>query len=80
MQLMPKRVKFRKQQRGKLRGKALRGNYVAYGDYGLQCLGTDLRWVGLHHFGDESPANGCWPVDVLCKRGCLHDCSGFFDF
>ena len=40
MPRMPKRVKFRKQQRGKLRGKATRGNYVAFGDYGLQCLGT----------------------------------------
>lgn len=39
MQSMPKRVKYRKQQRGKLRGKAVRGNYVAFGDYGLQCLG-----------------------------------------
>jgi len=40
MPLMPKRVKFRKQQRGSLRGKACRGNYVAFGDFGLQCLGT----------------------------------------
>ena len=39
MALMPKRVKFRKQQRGKIRGVAVRGNYVAFGDYGLQCLG-----------------------------------------
>jgi len=39
MPQMPKRVKFRKQQRGKLRGVANRGNYVAYGDYGLQCMG-----------------------------------------
>ncbi len=38
MALMPKRVKFRKQQRGTLRGVAGRGNFVAYGDYGLQCL------------------------------------------
>ncbi len=38
-QQMPKRVKFRKQQRGKLRGVANRGNYVAYGDFGLQCMG-----------------------------------------
>jgi len=43
MALMPKRVKFRKQQRGKLRGVAGRGNYVAYGDYGLQCL--DCGWL-----------------------------------
>ncbi len=41
--LMPKRIKFRKQQRGKMRGNATRGNYVAFGDYGLQSL--DLHWV-----------------------------------
>ncbi len=35
---MPKRVKFRKSQRGKLRGIAQRGNAVAFGEYGLQSL------------------------------------------
>lgn len=40
MPLMPKRVKFRKQQRGTMKGVATRGNYVAMGDYGLQCLET----------------------------------------
>ncbi len=43
MPLMPKRVKFRKQQRGKLRGVATAGNYVAFGDYGLQCM--ELGWL-----------------------------------
>jgi large subunit ribosomal protein L16 len=43
MALMPKRVKFRKQQRGKLRRKATSGNYVAFGDFGLQAL--DAHWV-----------------------------------
>lgn len=43
MPLMPKRVKFRKQQRGKLRGVATRCNYVAFGEYGLQCLG--IGWL-----------------------------------
>jgi large subunit ribosomal protein L16 len=43
MALMPKRVKYRKQQRGKMRGNATRGNYVAYGDFGLQALET--HWV-----------------------------------
>ncbi len=38
MPLMPKRVKFRKQQRGRLRGNASRGNYVAFGEFGLQAL------------------------------------------
>ncbi len=39
MPLMPKRVKHRKQQRGRVKGNAGRGNYVAFGDFGLQCLG-----------------------------------------
>ena len=33
--LMPKRVKHRKQMRGRMKGKAQRGNFLAYGDYGL---------------------------------------------
>ena len=41
--LMPKRVKYRKQQRGKMKGNATRGNYVSFGDYGLQSLETS--WV-----------------------------------
>ncbi len=40
---MPKRVKFRKQMRGRLKGNATRGNYVAFGDYGLQAL--ERHWV-----------------------------------
>ena len=36
--LLPKRVKYRKVHRGRMRGKALRGNKVAYGEYGLQAL------------------------------------------
>jgi large subunit ribosomal protein L16 len=36
--LMPKRVKFRKAQRGRMRGKATRGNTVAFGDFGLKAL------------------------------------------
>jgi len=38
MALMPKRVKFRKSQRGRMKGKAQRGNYVAFGEYGLQAM------------------------------------------
>ena len=36
--LMPKKVKYRKQQRGRMRGKAYRGHTVAFGDYGLMAL------------------------------------------
>ena len=38
MPLMPKRVKFRKSQRGVVKGNATRGNTVSFGDYGLQAL------------------------------------------
>ncbi|MDG1361420.1 MAG: 50S ribosomal protein L16 [Phycisphaerales bacterium] len=41
--MLPKRTKFRKQQRGKLRGNATRGNYVAFGDFGLQSL--EAHWL-----------------------------------
>jgi large subunit ribosomal protein L16 len=38
MAMMPKRVKFRKSQRGKIRGNATRGNAVSFGEFGLQAL------------------------------------------
>lgn len=41
--LMPKRVKRRKVFRGRMKGKAHRGNFVAYGDYGL--VAVDPSWV-----------------------------------
>ena len=43
MPLMPKRIKHRKQMRGRIRGKATRGNTVAFGDYGLQSL--EQAWI-----------------------------------
>ena len=43
MPMMPKRVKFRKSQRGKMRGNATRGNTVAFGEYGLQT--TKASWI-----------------------------------
>ena len=41
--LQPKKVKFRKQQRGRMRGKAWRGHTVAFGDYGLKAL--EPGWI-----------------------------------
>lgn len=41
--LMPKRVKYRKQFRGRMKGKATRGNTVAFGEYGLQSL--EPAWI-----------------------------------
>ena len=41
--LMPKRVKYRRVHRGRLKGKALRGNKVVYGDFGIQAL--EPGWI-----------------------------------
>ena len=43
MALMPKRVKHRKFMRGRLKGVATSGNYVAYGEYGIQSL--EAGWI-----------------------------------
>ena len=41
--LLPKRVKYRRQHRGRMKGAAHKGNYVAYGDFGLQAL--EPSWI-----------------------------------
>ena len=41
--LMPKRVKFRRVQRGRMKGKATRGNKLAFGSYGL--VATEPAWI-----------------------------------
>ena len=43
MPSMPKRVKYRKSQRGKIKGNATRGNTVSFGEFGLQAL--DAGWL-----------------------------------
>ncbi|MBI4011223.1 MAG: 50S ribosomal protein L16 [Candidatus Rokubacteria bacterium] len=41
--LQPKRVKYRKQQRGRMKGTALRGSSLAFGDYGLKAM--EPAWI-----------------------------------
>lgn len=41
--MMPKRVKFRKQQRGRMKGKATRGSHIAFGEFGLKAL--EPAWI-----------------------------------
>jgi len=41
--LMPRKVKYRKQQRGRMKGKAWRGSTLAFGEYGLKSL--DPAWI-----------------------------------
>ena len=41
--LMPKRIKYRKQQRGRMNGKAVRGSRLSFGTYGLKAL--EPNWI-----------------------------------
>ncbi len=41
--LVPKRVKYRKQQRGRMKGKAVKGNRISFGEYGLQAM--EPGWI-----------------------------------
>ena len=41
--LMPKRVKYRKKQRGKMKGNAQRGSFIAFGTYGLKAM--ESGWI-----------------------------------
>ncbi len=43
MAMMPKRVKYRKSHRGRMKGRASRSNFVAFGEYGLQVL--ESSWI-----------------------------------
>jgi large subunit ribosomal protein L16 len=60
--LMPKKVKYRKQQKGKRRGKAWRGSEVIFGDYGLKAL--ESGWVT-----DRQIEAGRVAITRFIKRG-----------
>ena len=60
--LLPKRVKHRKQHRGRLTGKASRGNFVAYGDYGL--MATEPCWIKANQIEAARIA-----INIYVKRG-----------
>lgn len=63
--LMPKRVKYRKQLRGRMTGKALRGAEISFGDYGLQAL--EPGWVSARQIEAARRAL----VRVMRRRGKL---------
>ena len=66
MALMPKRVKFRKMMRGKMKGNAGRGNFVAFGEYGLQSLETS--WIT----GRQIEAGRIAATHFLHREGKVH--------
>jgi len=66
MALMPKRVKYRKQQRGKMKGNASRNNFVAFGEYGLQSLG--MAWIT----GKQIEAGRIAATHYLHREGKVH--------
>jgi large subunit ribosomal protein L16 len=60
--LMPKKVKYRKQQRGRMKGKAWRGSSLEFGDYGLKTL--DAAWIT-----DRQIEAGRIAITRFVKRG-----------
>ena len=62
---MPKRVKHRKQFRGRMKGRAQRGNVLAYGEFGLQA--TEPHWVTSQQIEAARIA-----LTRYTKRGALH--------
>ena len=66
MQLMPKRVKYRKEQRGRMKGKAMRGNRVSFGEFGLMSL--ESGWVAAR----EIEAGRVAAAHFLGKEGRLY--------
>lgn len=64
--MMPKRIKFRKSQRGKIKGNATRGNTVAFGEYGLQSL--EPAWIPARVI--EAGRVAC--MHFLRREGRLH--------
>ena len=63
MPLMPKRVKFRKSQRGRVKGAATRGNRVSFGDVGLMSL--ESGWVS----GEQIEASRVVAQQVVGTEG-----------
>ncbi len=59
--LMPKRVKYRRVHRGRMTGKAYRGNKVTYGEYGLQAL--EPSWITSNQIEAARIA-----INRYCKR------------
>ena len=67
MALMPKRVKHRKSQRGRIKGKATRGNRVVFGDFGLQ---ADTGWMDQCGH-DRSRSYRCPAIPSRMKAVCI---------
>lgn len=61
--LMPKKVKFRKTQKGRMRGKAYRGSSISFGDYGLKAI--EPGWVTNRQIESARVA-----INRHAKRGC----------
>jgi ribosomal protein L16 len=71
--LQPKKTKFRKVQKGRLRGKAYRGGELAFGDYGLQALDLGLVTARQIEAARVAHAVGELVVVELAQIGRLHD-------
>ena len=71
--LLPKRVKYRRQHRGRMRGEAHKGNFVAYGEFGLQA--QEASWITSRQRKSSLPSaaarrstSGCVPCSIRATR------------
>ena len=64
--LMPKRVKHRKVMRGRMRGRATRGNTLAYGDFGL--VATEPCWMTANQIEAYDHSGRCLRFSSGCIR------------
>ena len=65
--LLPKRVKHRKQHRGRMTGRAMRGNKIAHGEYGLVAL--EPAWITNRQI--EAARRSLKKLCVLLATNCL---------
>ena len=61
--LLPKRVKYRRVQRGRMTGKATRGNTITYGEYGLQA--TEPAWITSNQIEAARSGSRFSPISPL---------------
>ena len=63
--LLPKRVKHRKQHRGRMTGRAMRGNRIAHGDFGLVAL--EPAWITNRQIEAARIASACFLPRWRCR-------------
>ena len=73
--LMPKRVKYRRVQRGRMKGIATKGNKVAYGEYGL--VATECGWITANQIEAARIAMTQFSIFIIHKKSLIKTADRF---